>query len=335
MRSGALSRRGRMEKKVEDENIKISVLVPVYNVARFLPQCLDSLAAQSLRDIEILMIDDGSTDESAAICADYVARDGRFRLLRQENRGLFAVRNRHLEEARGEYLMFVDADDWVAPDFCEIPWRCVREQNADLVLFRYRRVKENGELLPASAAPVPEGQIDRNTALDLLFGAAHSFVWNKLWKKSLFEGIRFANAAGYSDVGTTYRAVLRAERIFSLDRTLYYYRRRNGSIITLRTDKAMADYYAMHTERYLALRELGYNPALLQERRAAICLTYAMRRKEDPADPASVLCRRTLRELDRIPPGMKRRHRLLLILLRRCPPLFDLCCQVKGLRKKA
>ena len=133
---------------MEENPVKLSVLVPVFNVERFLPRCLDSLAAQSLPGIEILLIDDGSTDASGRICEEYAARDARFRVIHQENRGLSAVRNRSLEEAAGEYLMFVDADDWVEPDFCETPWRCAVEQDADVVFFRYRRTKENGEILP-------------------------------------------------------------------------------------------------------------------------------------------------------------------------------------------
>ena len=316
-----------------EENIKISVLVPVYNVARFLPRCLDSLAAQSMRDIEILLIDDGSTDDSAAICADYVARDGRFRLLRQENRGLSAVRNRHLEEARGEYLMFVDSDDWVAPDFCEIPWRCVREQDADLVLFGFRRVTEEGEPLPLKSS-LPQGPIDRETALQLLLaGPSFSYLWNKLWKKSLFDGIRFPDVLAYADVGTTYRLVLQAERIVSLPQVLYYYRKRKGSAVSLRTDKAMGDYALTYAGRYHALKELGCGSPALETHWAEVCLTYAKRRAKDPADPFSLECRKALREMKPIPRGIGRRRRMQILLLRVCPPLFELGCRLRGGRK--
>ncbi|MBQ6273634.1 MAG: glycosyltransferase [Oscillospiraceae bacterium] len=317
-----------------DENIKISVLVPVYNVARFLPRCLDSLAAQSLRDIEILLIDDGSTDDSAAICADYVARDGRFRLLRQENRGLSAVRNRHLEEARGEYLLFVDSDDWVAPDFCEAPWRCARAQDADLVLFGFRHVTEEGEPLPLKGS-LPQGPIDRETALRLLLtGPSFSYVWNKLWKKSLFHGLRFPEGRMYEDVAVTYLSVLRAERIVSLPQVLYYYRKRKGSAVSLRTDKAMEDYSVMYGGRYHGLKELGCGSPALETHWAEACLTYAKRRAKDPADPFSLECRKALREMKRIPGGIRRRRRMQILLLRVCPPLFELGCRLRGTRKK-
>ncbi len=319
---------------MEEKSVQISVLVPVYNVASFLPRCLDSLAAQTMRDIEILLIDDGSSDESGAICDAYAARDLRFRVIHQENHGLSHVRNRSLEEAVGEYLMFVDADDWVEPDFCEVPWRCAVERGADLVFFRYQRTREDGAILPL-AGLVPTGQIDKRTALDLLFGASGSYVWDKLWKRSLFRDIRFPEVPAYADVGTTYRPLLQAERFFSLDRVLYYYRKRRGSNITLRSDRAMEGYYAMHTARNRALQAWGYDPQLLLARRVAVCLTYAMRREEDPADVCSVESRQALRALDRIPGGMKRKRRFLLVLLRRCPPIFELCCRLCGLRRKA
>ena len=316
-----------------EQSVRLSVLVPVYNVERFLPRCLESLEAQTLPEIEVLLIDDGSTDGSGEICDAYAAKDARFRVIHQENRGLSAVRNRSLEEAAGEYVMFVDADDWVEPDFCETPWRCAVEHGADLVFFRYRRTKEDGELLPL-AGKVPTGQIDRSAALDLLFGASGSYVWDKLWKRSLFRDIRFPDVSAYSDVGTTYRLILRAERIVSLDRALYYYRRRRGSIITLRADRAMESYYAMHTARYRALQEIGYNPQLLQARRAAVCLTYAMRRRKDPADPISILCRQELRAWKTPPKSKDRKHRFFLFLLRHCPPLFELGCVLSGQRRE-
>ena len=207
--------------------MKVSVIVPVYNVERFLPCCLESLAAQGMQELEFLLVDDGSTDRSGEICADFAARDGRFRLIRQENRGVVGAWNRGLDEARGEYLMFVDGDDWVEPDFCETPWRCAVEQDADLVLFRYRRANEEGEPFPAAPISVPVGQIDRDTALDLLFGAARSYVWNKLWRKSLFEGIRFPEGHAMGEDMTLIPVTARAGRVVHVPEALYHWYKSN------------------------------------------------------------------------------------------------------------
>lgn len=113
----------------------ISVIVPIYNVEKYVRKCLDSLVAQTLREIEVICIDDGSTDRSGEI-ADEIARDdARFRVIHTENRGLSAARNRGIDEARSQWLMFVDSDDWVSPEFCRVPYEAAIEYGADLVIF--------------------------------------------------------------------------------------------------------------------------------------------------------------------------------------------------------
>ena len=105
-----------------NEEPKVSVIVPIYNVEAYLPRCLDSLRRQTLSHIEIILIDDGSSDGCGEIAARYAREDGRFRVIHQANAGLSAARNRGIELASAPYLMFVDSDDWVEPDFCRIPF---------------------------------------------------------------------------------------------------------------------------------------------------------------------------------------------------------------------
>lgn len=115
----------------------ISVIVPIYNVEAYLPKCLDSLAAQTFPDAEFILIDDGSTDRSAEIASAYVGADPRFFVYHTTNHGLSAARNLGIEKARGDWLMFVDPDDYVTPDFCETPYRDALREEADLVIFGY------------------------------------------------------------------------------------------------------------------------------------------------------------------------------------------------------
>ena len=110
----------------------VSVIVPIYNVENYVKKCLDSLAAQTLKDVEFILIDDGSTDNSGKI-ADQYSSDPRFHIFHTENRGLSAARNYGIDQSHGEYLMFVDGDDWVAPDYCRIPYETAITNNADLV----------------------------------------------------------------------------------------------------------------------------------------------------------------------------------------------------------
>ena len=114
----------------------VSVIVPVYNVEPYLHRCIDSLVHQTLKDIEIILIDDGSTDGCGKICDEYAAADTRIRVVHQENAGLCEARNTGIDRAQADYLMFVDSDDWVQAEFCEIPLMLAKEHQADLACFR-------------------------------------------------------------------------------------------------------------------------------------------------------------------------------------------------------
>ncbi len=113
----------------------VSVIVPVYKVEPYLERCLDSLLNQTLKEIEIIIIDDGSPDRCGQICDAYAARDDQFRVVHQENRGLSAARNVGIEMAQADYLMFVDSDDWVHPDYCRLPYEAAVEHGVELVIF--------------------------------------------------------------------------------------------------------------------------------------------------------------------------------------------------------
>ena len=117
----------------------ISIIVPVYNTAPYLPQCLDSLVNQTYRDIEIICVNDGSTDNSPDILKAYAERDSRILVIHQENLGLSGARNKGLESARGEWVMFVDSDDWIAPDMYEKLYHHLTEDGSDIAAFTHRQ----------------------------------------------------------------------------------------------------------------------------------------------------------------------------------------------------
>jgi len=116
---------------------KISVIVPVYNVEPYLKRCLDSIINQSMKEIEILVIDDGSTDKSGEICNEYAKIDDRIKVTHQKNSGLSHTRNFGLDQAQGKYVMFVDSDDYVEENFCQIPYEIAEKNCVDIVMFRY------------------------------------------------------------------------------------------------------------------------------------------------------------------------------------------------------
>ena len=123
-----------------------SVIVPIYNVASYVRKCLDSLKNQTMKEIEVICIDDGSTDESGRIADEYKSNNFPvFRVIHTDNRGLSAARNRGIDEARADWLMFVDSDDWVDERFCEIPYKAAIKNRADMVIFNHYIANEKGK----------------------------------------------------------------------------------------------------------------------------------------------------------------------------------------------
>ena len=164
----------------------ISVIVPVYNVERYLRRCVDSILHQTYRNLEVLLVDDGSTDASGAICDEYAAQEERVTAVHQKNGGLSAARNAGLERAQGTYLCFVDSDDFLDSRMLETLCRDLQEQNADVAVVGFRMFEREEELAPAElTVPVQcmtGREAIRNTLVSDELG---DFAWNKLYKEYL------------------------------------------------------------------------------------------------------------------------------------------------------
>ena len=145
--------------------VRLSVIVPVYRVEKYIYRCLDSLSRQNFEEVEFLLIDDGSPDRCGKICDEYTLKDPRFIVFHKENGGLSTARNYGIDKARGEYLLFVDSDDWVAPDFCKTSYELAAHNNADVVIFMHQIVKES-RFLPVKTKHLKEGlKTQKETAL--------------------------------------------------------------------------------------------------------------------------------------------------------------------------
>lgn len=228
----------------------ISVIVPIYNVEEYVRKCLESLANQTMKQIEVICIDDGSIDSSGRIADEYAKEDKRFRVIHTENRGLSAARNRGIEESRTEWIMLVDSDDWVNPDFCRIPYEAAIENDADIVVFQYCITTKSGRI--KTKKRILDGIISNEIAVDV----GESYTWNKLYKKELFDSIRYPEGHVYEDVWTTHKVIYKARRIRYCPKGLYYYRIREGSITQSATSRV--DEYVANTNRYMDLIEFGY-----------------------------------------------------------------------------
>ena len=229
----------------------ISVIVPVYNAEPYLRECLDSILGQTYRELEIILVDDGSTDGSPQICEEYREKDERVRVFHTENRGQSAARNLGIDDARGEWLMLVDSDDFVSPDYCAIPLQAALEHGADLVIFERTRV---GWPAPTEEKEHPTGVLTRKEAVE----NGRPAPWNKLYHRDLFRGIRYPEGRVYEDIATTHRLIYAANRIVRMDLPLYYYRYREDSTSRRNDERAISDLYLAHLERVQFLLDHGY-----------------------------------------------------------------------------
>ncbi len=229
----------------------ISVIVPVYNVEPYLRECLDSIINQTYHKLEIIIINDGSTDGSQQICEEYRKKDDRIRLFHTENRGQAAARNLGLDNACGEWIMFVDSDDFVSPDYCEIPLQTALMYDADLVIFERKHVDRP---TPMEDKDRPSGLLNHHEAVRHGYPAP----WNKLYQRDLFRGIRYPEGRVYEDIATTHRLIYAANRIVRIDLPLYFYRYRKGRTSSRKDQRAFNDLYIAHIERYQFLLEHGY-----------------------------------------------------------------------------
>lgn len=194
----------------------VSVIVPVYKVEDVLKRCLDSLGRQSLREIEILLIDDASPDRCGEICEKYAVKDSRFKVIHHlENRGLSAARNTGIAYASADYLMFVDSDDWVHENFCKLPYEYAVQNQADMVMFRYQRIEKNDSARPIMKEEgISSGQLTRLEAIELLLHEVGTYPWNKLYSRRLFNNVSYPEGYIYEGTGTIYKTILLADKFF-------------------------------------------------------------------------------------------------------------------------
>lgn len=241
-------------------NPLISVIVPIYKVEKYLRRCIDSILAQTYPNIEIILAEDGSPDRCGAICDEYAQKDSRIKVIHQENSGVAAARNAALDIAQGEYFMFVDSDDYVEPTFCEIPLKTALEQNADLVIFGYKRFINNkfaNIKVAGYTGPMTATETIRHLVLYDM-PSIYNIVTNKLFHRRLFESIRFPKGFLYEDNDVTYRAVHLASSIYVIEDVLYIYAIRNDSITgKLNKDNAkpLMDRFKMRYGRLCFIKE--------------------------------------------------------------------------------
>lgn len=238
----------------------VSVIIPVYNTHEYLSKCLNSVVNQTLKDIEIILVDDGSTDDSLEILTKYQIEDPRIAVLTQENKGASSARNRGLDIARGEYIAFVDSDDTIDTDAYEISYRQAKAANADILIFAEKKLS------------VKEGTF--YNPLEILKSASYIPVWNKLYKREFLNecGAKFYEEAKcFNDDCFNVVIIPRAKVIKCISNKFYTYRRhREGSIQTSRGPKEKAEgalIYANYVKNNLQKNKYNLNYKLWVDQR--------------------------------------------------------------------
>lgn len=248
---------------------RFSVIIPVYNSREYLGECLDTLLSQTERDIEILCVDDGSTDGSADILAEYGSKDARVRVIAQANSGAGAARNRALLEAAGEYLFFADADDFFEATMLAHAYRACERDDADVAVFRAQYFEiETGKVRPADELLkmdlVPEHiPFSRADMTDHILEFTSPAPWNKVFRRAFVErhGLRFQEIRRANDLLFTKLALAKADRITVIDEVLVNYRVGSGSNLQALNDATPLEFYAA----LLALRDELSESGLLAE----------------------------------------------------------------------
>lgn len=215
----------------------VSVIVPVYNTRQFLASCVQSILGQTYSNLEVLLVDDGSTDGSGALCDRLASGDPRVRVVHQANAGQAAARNYGIEHCRGEYVLFCDSDDELEPSCIEVAVDALASSGCNLLRYRYSAIDEAG--LPTAypygdESECPVGSISSaDSVIALLDRKLENFVWCFLAKRSLYleSGIRFPVGRKFEDMAIYYQVLLAAGKVLFLPDRLYRYRQREGSTL--------------------------------------------------------------------------------------------------------
>lgn len=210
---------------------KISIIIPVYNVEKYLVACIESIIHQTYQNLEIILVNDGSTDNCPQICDDYAQKDERIKVIHKKNGGLSDARNAGYEAVTGEYIAFVDSDDLIAEDCYHTLLRISVEYNADIVECDFVKFVNQNELIDFDSTNLVE-EFDTEQGLEMLIKEQlKQVVWNKLYKKRLVNKLLFEKGKIHEDEFWTYKVLANAKKIVKISQVLCFYRQQHESIM--------------------------------------------------------------------------------------------------------
>ena len=233
---------------------KISIIIPIYNQEKYLTKCLKSIAAQNYQEFEVLMVDDGSFDDSGNICRNFEKTDSRFKYIWQNNAGVASARNTGLDYVTGDLIGFIDPDDWVAPNFYERLVELYHQYRTDIVSCGRLEVND-GETVGTQAANYAVKVCTKEQAVALLTEntAVKSHLWNRIYVPDVWDGIRFEDGRVYEDVWVLHQVFDKANTFVFTDEPLYFYRQHPISIVRAVSLRKQIDHCYAHQCRYTYL----------------------------------------------------------------------------------
>ena len=217
----------------------ISVVVPVYKVEAYLSRCVDSILRQSFSDFELILVDDGSPDRCGEYCDAYERRDSRVRVIHQENGGLSAARNSGIAIAQGQWITFIDSDDWIHPDYLRLLYDGVSSNGVKIAVGRYAQVSDNTQVDDSAVAA--KAVLVEPEELWVSRRTNATVAWAKLYHKSLFDTVRFPVGKYHEDEYVTYKLLFGCQQVAFVDAPIYRYYYNNASISRLNYLKRLPD----------------------------------------------------------------------------------------------
>lgn len=271
---------------------KISIIVPVYNVEKYLEKCVLSILNQTYENLEILLINDGSTDNSGIVCDMLSKRDSRIKVIHKENSGLSATRNLGIKMSTGEYLAFIDSDDYISEDFCEILYNMITENNCEVASVDLGMVREDGYKIVTSDDVKNVEQKSQLYVYEkkdiikevLLRTSFKNYVCTKLYRRSVFESCKFKEGVCYEDILFMYEISKAINKLAYINKECYFYLKRANSITATCSEKNLNDFLDIALYRYKDIKELEsiepkYNIYALLESIISISIKYVIANK--------------------------------------------------------
>jgi glycosyltransferase involved in cell wall biosynthesis len=231
----------------------VSIIVPVYNAERYIERCVMELAKSTYQDIEIVLVDDGSRDSSLKLCENMAEHDPRIKVITKDNGGVSSARNAGLDNAKGQYIMFCDNDDYYDRHAIEKYVDVMTNNDVDIVCSNFKVIGVDGvEKEGFSGNDLVDGRFDNREGMKnlLLNKGTSSNVWARMYKRKIFDSVRFPEGHAYEDADVSYRCFIEADNVFFLEESLYYWCRRENSEFTRKDEAARQDELRAAWNRY-------------------------------------------------------------------------------------